>query len=132
KAPVAADGYTAETGRPGACRTLPEHRPGSGVRPGGSRTGARLYREWPAVHAGRPCLSGGASNEALVQALLQDVARQVDADEDHAADAWFALGPLGAQVAAHELVHALEDHLARRALHVKHALVAQHARAVDV
>ena len=43
-----------------------------------------------------------------------------------------SLAPTGAQVAAHELVHALEDDLALGAHHVQHALVAQHARAVDV
>ena len=38
----------------------------------------------------------------------------------------------GPQIAAHQLVHALEDHLAIGAIHVKHALVAQHARAVHL
>ncbi len=68
----------------------------------------------------------------MFQTLGQDVARQVDADEDHLADARFASLPFGPQVAAHELVHALEDDLALGALHPQHALVAQHARAVDV
>jgi hypothetical protein len=56
----------------------------------------------------------------------------LDADEHHLAHARLALGPGRAQVAAHQLVHALEDHLALGALHVQHALVAQHLRAVDV
>ena len=38
----------------------------------------------------------------------------------------------GPEVAAHQLVHALEDHLAVGALHVQHALVAQHLRPVDL
>lgn len=38
----------------------------------------------------------------------------------------FALFPLGTQIASHELVHALEDHLAAGALHVQNAHVAQH------
>ena len=57
---------------------------------------------------------------------------QVDADEDHLAALLFAGRPLRAEVAAHQLVHALEDHLAVAALHVQHALVAQHLRAVDL
>ena len=37
---------------------------------------------------------------------------EVDADENHLADPGLVDLPLGAEVAAHELVHALEDHLA--------------------
>ena len=47
--------------------------------------------------------------------------------------AFFSPGaPARAEVAAHELVHALEDHLALGALHMQHALVAQHPGAVDI
>ena len=70
--------------------------------------------------------------QALVQALAQDVLRQVNTDEYHAAFALFIGSPFGAQIAAHQLVYALKDHFAAGALHVQHALVAQHARAVDV
>ena len=72
------------------------------------------------------------SGQALLQALQQDVLGQVDADEDHLAALLLARRPLRAQVAAHQLVHALEDDLALAALHVQHALVAQHLRAVDL
>ena len=70
--------------------------------------------------------------QALVQALAQDVLRQVNTDKYHAAFALFIGSPFGAQIAAHQLVYALKDHFAAGALHVQHALVAQHARAVDV
>lgn len=64
--------------------------------------------------------------------MNQDVFGQVNANEHHLADALFALGPIRAQVAAHQLVHALEDHLLFGALHIQHAFVAQHLGAVDV
>src|SRR5664279_5676196 len=67
----------------------------------------------------------GASHEALLEALLQDVLGQVDADEDHLAALLLARHPLRAEIAAHELVHALEDDLAIGSLHVQDALVAQ-------
>lgn len=41
------------------------------------------------------------SDQALLQSLQKDVARQVDADEHHLADAGFVRAPLRAQVAAH-------------------------------
>ena len=62
----------------------------------------------------------------------QDVLGQVDTNEHHLADALFAFGPIGAQIAAHQLVYALEDHLLVGALHIEHAFVAQHLGAVDV
>ena len=62
----------------------------------------------------------------------QDVLRQVNTNEHHLADALFTLGPIGAEVAAHQLVHTLEDHLLFGALHIEHAFVAQHLGAVDV
>ena len=40
--------------------------------------------------------------------------------------------PLGPQIAAHELVHALEDDLAIAAFHEQHTLVAQHLGPVDL
>lgn len=64
--------------------------------------------------------------------MNQDVFGQVNANEHHLADALFALGPIRAQVAAHQLVHALEDHLLFGALHIEHAFVAQHLGAIDV
>src|SRR5574344_2064801 len=71
-------------------------------------------------------------HQALIEALAQDGLGQVDANEHHAAFAAFVRCPLWPQVAAHELVYALENHLALGALHIENALVAQHARAVDV
>ena len=47
-------------------------------------------------------------NQALLKPLQEDVAGQIQADEHHLADARFVLAPLGAQVAAHQLVHALK------------------------
>src|SRR5450830_14647 len=60
------------------------------------------------------------SDEALLQPLQEDVARQVDADEHHFADAGLIRTPLRTQVAAHQLVNPLENHLALGALHVEH------------
>ncbi len=62
----------------------------------------------------------------------QDVLGQVNTNEHHLADALFTLSPIGAEVAAHQLVHTLEDHLLFGALHIEHAFVAQHLGAVDV
>lgn len=73
-----------------------------------------------------------ASSQALAEALLQDFARQLDADENHLAHARLALGPDRPQVAAHELMYALKDHFVLGALHIKNAFVAKHARAVDI
>ena len=70
--------------------------------------------------------------QALVQALHQNVAWQVNANEYHLADAGFVGFPQRPQVAAHQLMHALEDDLALGANHVQHTLVAQHARAVHI
>ena len=64
--------------------------------------------------------------------MFEDVLWQVDADKDHTAFALLVASPFGAQIAAHELVHTLEDNLAGRSLHVKNALVAQHFGAVDI
>ena len=62
----------------------------------------------------------------------QDVFRQVNPNEHHFADALFTLRPIRAQIAAHQLVHTLEDHLLVGALHIQHPFVAQHLGAVDV
>ena len=70
--------------------------------------------------------------QALIQPGLEQVLGQFNADEDHFADFGLACSPFGAQVAAHELVHTLEDDLAVHARNVQHTLVAQHARAVDL
>ena len=71
-------------------------------------------------------------DQALFQPLQEDIFRQIDANEHHLAHFHFAIGPHRPQVAAHELVHALEDHLALGATHVQHPLVAQHLGAIDV
>ena len=68
----------------------------------------------------------------MIEALDQDVLRQVNTNEHHLADALFAFSPIWAEVAAHQLVHALEDHFLFGALHIEHAFVAQHLGAVDV
>ena len=65
-----------------------------------------------------PLFSHISLHKALIQPLQQDVLGQVDADEHHLADALFPFRPLWSQVAAHQLVHALEDHLAIRSLHI--------------
>lgn len=70
--------------------------------------------------------------QALVQTLHQNVARQVNADEYHLADAGFVGFPQRPQVAAHQLMHALEDDLALGTRHVEYPLVAQHARTVHI
>ena len=62
----------------------------------------------------------------------QNVLRQVDTNEHHLADALFALSPIWPEVAAHQLVHALEDHLLFSALHIEHTFVAQHLGSVNV
>src|SRR5205814_6902419 len=51
------------------------------------------------------------SGEALLQALQEDILRQIDADEHHLAGLLLARRPFGAEVAAHQLVDALEDDL---------------------
>ncbi len=73
-----------------------------------------------------------SSEQSLIQALYQYVARQINADEHHFAHALFARGPGRAEVAAHELVHALENHLALGAIHVEYTFVTQHARPIDL
>jgi hypothetical protein len=56
--------------------------------------------------------------QALVKTLLQNVTRQVNANEYHFAQALLIVTPNGAQIAAHELVHALKNHFSVNALHV--------------
>ena len=72
------------------------------------------------------------SNQALLQALHENIFRQIDTDEDHFAGFLLTLSPSRAKVAAHQLVYALKDHLALSAFHIQHAFVAQHARALDI
>ena len=64
--------------------------------------------------------------------MPQNVLGQVDADEHHLALARLIHTPDRAQIAAHQLVHALENHLALGVFHIEHAFVAQHAWPVDV
>ncbi|ABA50312.1 hypothetical protein BURPS1710b_0388 [Burkholderia pseudomallei 1710b] len=70
--------------------------------------------------------------EAGVEAVGDEVARQVDADEHHLVGLLLGRQPLRGEIAAHHLMHALEHDLAVDALHVQHALVAQHPLAVDL
>ena len=71
-------------------------------------------------------------HQCLLHALQQDVFGQVNANKHQFAVLDLVRRPGRPQIAAHELVHALENHLALGAQHVQHALVAQHARAVDI
>ena len=97
-------------------------------------TGARLYLT-PAIHRlgenvvhspHRWCLHH-ARRPGTGQPLLQDV--RGSSMPMNTILLWrFSPSAQGAQVAAHELVHALEDDLALGALHMQHALVAQHAQ----
>ena len=73
-----------------------------------------------------------SSNQGLFKTLNQDVFGQVNANEHHLADALFAFSPIRSEVATHQLMHTLENHLLFSALHIEHALVAQHLGAVDV
>ena len=72
------------------------------------------------------------SGYTLLQALQENIARQIDANEYHFAHSLLLRLPRLAQITAHELVNALENHFALRAFHVQNAFVAQHARAIDV
>src|SRR5664280_1537725 len=87
-----------------------------------------------AVLARRDRIAGAppGSGDALLQALLEDLFRQVDADEHHLAGLLFPCRPLRPEIAAHQLVHALEDDLAVGSLHIEHALVAEQLRAIDL
>ena len=68
----------------------------------------------------------------MIEALNQDVFGQINADEHHLAHALFAFSPIGPEVAAHQLMHTLKNHLLLGALHIEHAFVAQHLGAVDI
>ena len=72
------------------------------------------------------------SDQRLIKPLDQNVLGKVQSDEHHLAGPGFAFGPGGSEIAAHQLMHALEDHLAVGAFHVQHPFVAQHARAVHL
>src|SRR4051812_23606056 len=72
------------------------------------------------------------SDEASLQALFEDFPGQIEPDEHHLAGFFLAFGPGRPQVAPHQLVHALEDDLLVRPLHIKYALVAEHLRAIDL
>ena len=72
------------------------------------------------------------SGYTLLQALQENIARQIDANEYHFAHSLLLGFPRLAQITAHELVHALEYHLALGAFHVQNAFVTQHARAVNI
>lgn len=74
----------------------------------------------------------GRSGQTLFEPLNKNIPWQIDPNEDHLALAQLALGPGGAQVTAHELVHALKNHFRGRALHVQDTLVSKHARPVDI
>lgn len=78
-------------------------------RTGGSRA---------AVSEGMPPMGRQAhSGQAVLQALEDGVAGQVHADEHHARARGLVF-PLGTDVAAHQLVNALEHHFAVHPLHI--------------
>ncbi|MEY2790389.1 MAG: hypothetical protein RL295_553 [Pseudomonadota bacterium] len=68
----------------------------------------------------------------MLKTLNQDVFGQINTDEHHLAHTLFAGRPIGTEVTAHQLVHALQDHLLLGALHIEHAFVAQHLGAINV
>ena len=68
----------------------------------------------------------------MLHALKENVLRQINANEYHFAARLLVLAPCRSQIAAHQLVYALEDDFALRALHVQNAFVAQHARPVNI
>jgi hypothetical protein len=72
------------------------------------------------------------SVQALFQALQKNIFGQFNADEHHFAHPGLIRGPLGPQIAAHELVHTLKNDFSVGALHVQHPFVAQHAGAIDI
>lgn len=55
--------------------------------------------------------------QTLFQTANKSFFREILADKDHFAAARLAVGPFGADIGAHHLVHALENHLAVGAVH---------------
>ena len=72
------------------------------------------------------------SGYTLLQALQENIARQIDANEYHFAHSLLLRLPRLAQITAHELVNALENHFALGAFHVQNAFVTQHPWAVNI
>ncbi len=68
----------------------------------------------------------------MFQTLHQDVFWQVNTNENHFALTHLFCAPLGPEVAAHQLVHALENHFSIGAAQVQNAFVTQHAGAIHV
>ena len=81
------------------------------------------------------CTSRDETLPNLYQTLLQtfdkNTFRQVLANKNDFAAPGLRFRPLAAQIAAHGLMYALKEHLARRAFHPQHPFVAQHAWTVD-
>ncbi|CAM2147502.1 200 kDa antigen p200 [Paraburkholderia tropica] len=102
------------------------------VRPSFARRSWRAQTKTPGAKPGVAFSARRLLHEAGVEAVGDQVLRQFDADEHHLAGLLLDRQPLGREVAAHHLVHALEHHLAVHALHVEHALVAQQALAVNL
>ena len=76
--------------------------------------------------------TGKLSNQALLQTLQENITGQINSDEHHLALARLTGAPGGPEVAAHELMHPLKNHLGLGALHIQDTLVTQHPGAVDV
>src|SRR5258706_13959949 len=70
------------------------------------------------------------SSHAVSEAFLEEAARELAADEDHHALALLARLPGLSWRAAHQHVHALEDHAPWLALDVEHPFVAKQVLAV--
>src|SRR5690606_37921533 len=75
-------------------------------------------------------LSG--SDQALLQALEEQLPGQVAADEYHLAGAALARLPAPTEIGAHHVMNALEHRLAIGPLHEEHAFIPQHVGSVNL
>ncbi|MEN3295067.1 MAG: hypothetical protein V7642_4320, partial [Burkholderiales bacterium] len=82
------------------------------------------------------CLNLNQNQHSLYQTLFQTAnkssLREILADKHDFAAAYFALGPFGAKVAPHHLVHTLKDDLPVGAGHPQNTLVTQHPRPINL
>src|SRR5258708_2722781 len=108
---------------------LPGRRAGR-IAPGDVPPAARQATCAPLALSWSACSIAPGLRDAVREAFLEQAPLELAADEDHHALALLARLPGAAGRAAHQHVHALEDHAARFALHVEHALVAQQVLAV--
>ena len=64
--------------------------------------------------------------------MEENISGQIDPNKDHFVVFNLVFAPLRSQITAHQLMHALEDHLAIGPLHVQNAFVAQHFGAINI